>query len=423
MNVANTIIKHNVMSVYLTSFFYLLAEMAPYLLLGFLIAGLLHVFVPRSLYTHYLGKNNLRSVLLAALFGVPLPLCSCGVIPTAMSMRREGASRAATVSFLISTPQTGVDSIAATASLIGWPFALIRPLVAFVTALFGGSLVATMTSEEGSVGATEKGQEPTPQGAVARLWSALRYGFYTMIQDIGKWLVIGLLVAGAITVLLPDNFFTLWGDRPLVNMLLVLLISAPMYLCATGSVPIAAALMLKGLSPGAAFVLLMAGPATNMAAMLVIGKVLGRRTLGLYLLSILVGAIGFGLVIDYLLPAAWFTKIADEYHAACCHAGAMPWWKVGSAVVFSLLWVVAMVGRKRQKKVYQMENKMEQEFKISGMMCNHCKANVERTLAKIEGVETVRVDLGEGKAYVSGAVDPAKVVAAIEEMGYEYVAQ
>jgi len=274
---------------YITPFLYLLNTMAPYLLLGFLLAGVIHAYVPRRLYARYLSQPDFRSVALAALFGVPLPLCSCGVIPTAMSLRREGASKGAVTSFLIATPQTGVDSIVATYSVLGLPFAVIRPVVALVTALAGGWTVNRLTrSETDGILPAAEGGEVRRSGS--RFVEALRYGFVDMIQDIGRWLVLGLLVAGLITILVPDNFFASFADKPLLNMAVVLLFSIPMYLCATGSIPIAAALMLKGLSPGAALVLLMAGPATNTASILVIGKVLGRRTLTAYLGAIVAGA-------------------------------------------------------------------------------------------------------------------------------------
>ena len=270
---------------YITPFLYLLNTMAPYLLLGFLLAGVIHAYVPRRLYARYLSQPDFRSVALAALFGVPLPLCSCGVIPTAMSLRREGASKGAVTSFLIATPQTGVDSIVATYSVLGLPFAVIRPVVALVTALAGGWTVNRLTrSETDGILPAAEGGEVRRSGS--RFVEALRYGFVDMIQDIGRWLVLGLLVAGLITILVPDNFFASFADKPLLKMAVVLLFSSPMYLCATGSIPIAAALMLKGLSPGAALVLLMAGPATNTASILVIGKVLGRRTLAAYLGSV-----------------------------------------------------------------------------------------------------------------------------------------
>lgn len=393
--------------------------MAPYLLLGFLIAGILHAFVPKTLYAKYLAPPTFRSVALAALFGVPLPLCSCGVIPTAMSMRREGASRAATVSFLIATPQTGVDSIAATASLLGAPFALLRPVAALLTALLGGSLVGTFTGgDEAPMAAGKAGTEKAPATFMQKCRAALRYGFVDMVQDIGRWLVIGLLIAGLITVVLPDGFFAAFDGHPLVRMLLVLGLSVPMYLCATGSVPIAAALMLKGLSPGAALMLLMAGPATNAAAMLVIGKVLGRKTLLLYLAAIIGGAVGFGLVVDYLLPAGWFASALYGPTAAACHSSGMPWWKVVSGGIFLFLLATAFVMKYRDRKnPFPMQN----TYKIKGMMCNHCKANIEQGLARVEGVTAVRVDLVQGVAYVEGPADGGQIVAAIERLGYEYV--
>lgn len=400
---------------YLMPLLALTAEMAPYLLLGFLLAGVLHVFVPRQIYSRYLSKNDFCSVLLSALFGIPLPLCSCGVIPTAASMRKEGASKAATVSFLISTPQTGVDSIAATASLLGGPFAIIRPVVAFATALFGGMLTALFDKkEDGGIAPEQQCGPALPTGFFAKCREALKYGFVDMIGDIGKNLVIGLLVAGAISVLLPDDFFSMFADRPFLNMLIVLVVSVPMYLCATGSVPIAAALMLKGLSPGAALVLLMAGPATNMASIMVVGKVLGRRTLIIYLASIIVGAIGFGTVVDTLLPAGWFA-VKEGHISACCHGAEIPAWKIAAAAILSVLLIVSFIKNCHHKTTMTMGK----EFKIKGMSCSHCKANVEKAIMSVEGVESVTVDLSSGTASVQGEVGAQKIVDAVTAAGYE----
>ena len=311
----------------------LVNEMSPYLLLGFFVAGLLHVFVPGSLYSRYLSGADLRSVLLAALFGIPLPLCSCGVIPTAMSLRKEGASKGATTSFLIATPQTGVDSIFATYSVLGLPFAILRPIAALVTSVFGGLLVNAADKDRKKIPQTADTdcadgevcarREPAYTGFVDRMKGALRYGFVDMVQDIGKWLVIGLVVAGLITLFVPDDFFVRFADRPLLAYVVVLLIAIPMYVCATGSIPVAAALMLKGLSPGAALVFLMAGPASNMASILVIRRVMGQRTLWIYLLSLTVGAIVFGLGVDFLLPRELFTSLLSPTDA-CCHMST-PW--------------------------------------------------------------------------------------------------
>ena len=400
---------------YLTPLIGLLNEMTPYLLLGFLIAGVLHEFVPRRIYADKLSRNDFSSVLWAALFGVPLPLCSCGVIPTATSLYREGASKGATVSFLISTPQTGVDSILATASVMGLPFAIIRPVVAFMTALAGGVITNRICKNEKNT-TPQTPRQTMHKSFTQKVAGALRYGFIEMIQDIGKWIVIGLAVAAVITVVIPDNFFVSFNDYPLLNMFIILAVSVPMYLCATGSIPIAAALMLKGLSPGAALVLLMAGPATNMATMLVINKVLGRRTLATYLITIMAGAIGFGLLIDYALPAEWFSNITHRHVAGCCNVAA-PWWQTTSSIIFIILLVTGFALKfKKSKK----EITTEQKFRINGMMCNHCKANVEKALAGIDGVSAVRVELAEGIAYLEGEhIDSQKVISTIYGIGYE----
>jgi uncharacterized membrane protein YraQ (UPF0718 family) len=289
---------------YLTPFISLLNEMSPYLLFGFLIAGVLKVFVPKDIYIRHLAKPNFRSVLWAAIAGIPLPLCSCGVIPTAMSLRKEGASKGATVAFLISTPQPGVDSMPQPTLFWACHFAIFRPLVAFITGIFGGVLTNKMDTNPKT--ASIPLEEEAEYKSNNKVLQALHYGFVEMIQDIGKWLIIGIIGAGLIAIFIPESFFSAYLSNPFLNMLIVLAISVPMYICATGSIPLAAVLMMKGLSPGAALVLLMAGPATNIATMTVVGKVLGKKALAVYLGSIILGAITFGLVIDYLHPTAWF---------------------------------------------------------------------------------------------------------------------
>lgn len=420
--------------------------MAPYLLLGFLIAGVLHAFVPQTVYRKYLAGNDLKSVVLSILFGVPLPLCSCGVIPTAVSMRKEGASKGATTAFLIATPQTGVDSIAATWSVFGWPFALLRPVVAMATAFFGGIAENISSRREvrrqrdaASDGSRDDktdgcGGTCTRPGPVRGFWErcreALRYGFSDMIQDIGRWLVLGLVLAALITAFVPDDFFVAYSGNRFFNMLLVLLVSMPMYVCATGSIPIAAALMLKGLSPGAALVFLMAGPATNMASILVLGKTLGRKSLVIYLVSIIAGAIGFGLLTDGLLPAEWFNApVREHFHASCCAPAAAtgfsgwsemlaatPWWKTASSLILLVLLARTLVLRFRSKQM-KKENTMK-SYQVSGMMCNHCKANVQSHLEALEGVKSVHVDLASGRVDVEGDVSVETVVETVKSLGY-----
>ncbi len=412
---------------FFSTFWGMLCEMAPYLLLGFLFAGVLHAFIPRSFYNRHLGRPGLGSVTKAALFGVPLPLCSCGVIPTAMALRREGASKGATVSFLIATPQTGVDSIAATYSMMGLPFAIVRPVAALVTAIFGGIAAndrnekhqATQTAAHETAGSEER------LSFVRKCLSALRYGFGDMLQDLGRWLLLGLVIATVITMAVPNDFFARFASMPLVGMLLVLLISVPMYLCATGSIPIAMALVLKGLSPGAALVLLMAGPATNIASILMVYKVLGRRTTAIYVGSIIVGAIAFGLAIDYLMPASWFAIVSAPGSCAHCAMSApdTPWLELTSGVMLCALLAAGLFVRhgghnhNHENHNSKPTNHM-QTFKITGMMCNHCRANVEKALTSMPGVTAVTVDLQTGSATVEGTAAPDEIIATVSSLGY-----
>lgn len=421
---------------YMEQILHIINEMSPYLLLGFFLAGLMHAFVPGQMYSRYLAKPTFRSVLNAALFGIPLPLCSCGVIPTAMSLRREGASKGATVSFLIATPQTGVDSIIATYSLMGLPFAIVRPVAALITSLFGGQLINWFADDKAADGVAHVDgchgdhcdcqHEARPTTFWGKLKEAFHYAFVDMMSDIGKWLTIGLLVAGLITVFVPDSFFEIFVDNSLLSMLLVLCMAVPMYLCATGSIPIAVALMMKGLTPGAGLVMLMAGPAANMASILVINKVLGRRTLVVYLLSIVLGAVSFGLIIDHLLPREWFVEkltIASQ----CCHEeiGWFPWL---CTIVLALLLINALVFNKHCHHCHEEEDlktdNMEQNEMIcyiNGMNCNHCRMNAEKAIASVSGVESVSVDLQTKEAKIKGTPSVDELRKAVEAIGFELV--
>lgn len=419
--------------------FMLIGEMAPYLLFGFFIAGMMHAFIPSTVYSRYLSGRNFKSVVLATLFGIPLPLCSCGVIPTAMSLRREGASKGATTSFLIATPQTGVDSIFATYSLMGLPFAILRPIAALVTALLGGQLV-NLTEEDAKECECEDecedecegeseyecgcgggcGSKEKPLTFIGKLKDAFHYAFVDMMQDIGKWLIIGLIVAGLITVFVPDTAFELFKDNTLASMLLVLCIAVPMYLCATGSIPIAVALMMKGLTPGAGLVLLMAGPACNMASILVVNKVLGRRTLITYLASIIAGAVGFGLLIDYLLPRDWFVSelIAQD---ACCHEP-LSWFSIACTILLLVLIANSLIhlyfGHHKPKTTITNSDNMKQTFIINGMNCNHCRTSAEKAIQSVAGVTSASVDLATKIAIVEGTATPEAICKAVEEVGF-----
>ncbi len=394
--------------------------MAPYLLLGFFVAGLLYAFVPGEFYRKHLSRPGAWAVIKAALIGVPLPLCSCGVLPTAVSLRRNGASKGAATSFLIATPQTGVDSIAATYSLLGPAFAVIRPVAALVTAFVGGMIADRVDRDSDNASDEEVDTIDAPQssGFIARVRAAFHYGFVEMVQNIGKWLIIGLVIAALITVFVPDGFFTFFAVYPLLAMIAVVIIAVPMYVCSTGSIPIALSLMLKGLSPGAAFVLLMAGPAANFASMIIVGKSLGRKAAATYIGTIVVGAIAIGLAIDYLMSRSWFTMpIMTGGGHPHCHLEVEMFTGICSIILIILL-INAIILRYKPKK---QENKMNEEtqiFIVKGMTCGHCKAMVEKNIGKLNGVEAVTVDLASGRVDIKGHADEAEVRQVVDDLGF-----
>ncbi len=298
----------------------LFLEMSPYLFLGFLIAGILHVLVPDEKVLSYLGESagKIRSVVNASLMGLPLPLCSCGVVPTALSLKKRGATKGATLSFMISTPETGVDSIAITYALLDPIMTVFRPLATLFTAIAAGIV------ENFSSGAEKKTllskplvmmQAPAPQGCgcscpggacssdgnmntVSKIVAGIKYAFVDLLGDISKWLIIGTVLAGIIAYLIPEEIIGSYLGGGIYSMLIMLLIGIPLYICATTSTPLAAALVAKGMSPGTAFVFLLAGPATNAATITMVMKFLGKRTAMIYVGMIAVCSIGFGLLLD-----------------------------------------------------------------------------------------------------------------------------
>ena len=291
----------------LVDFWRTIAEMSPYLLFGFLVAGILSVLISQQLVERHLGGRGVWPLLKASLFGVPLPLCSCGVIPVSISLHKHGAGKGATISFLLSTPQTGVDSIFVTLSLLGPVLAVFRPLVAFVTGIIGGILVNVF-------GQTKKDKDQVPQKCSEpccdgsnknnrKIARGLKYGFVTLPHDIGKAMLAGLVVAAVISALVPDDFFAeKLSGTGILPMLAMMVLGIPVYVCATASVPIAAALIAKGLTPGAALVFLITGPATNAVAFITIAKILGRRTAIVYIFTVVVCALGAGLLLDSAFP-------------------------------------------------------------------------------------------------------------------------
>ncbi len=404
-------------------------EMAPYLMLGFLFAGILYAWFPAAKMTKYLGQNNARSALNAAILGIPLPLCSCGVIPTGVSFYKNGASKGSSVSFLISTPQTGVDSIMVTWSLLGLPMAIIRPIIALFTGVFGGILTNSLETKH-----ERKAEKPIAESIEPRkkigIKGMLKYAFGEFLEDIVKWLVIGLLIAALFAVMIPEDFFLRYLSNDYLSMLIILVASVPLYVCATGSVPIAAVLMMKGLSPGAAIVFLMAGPATNAATISVIGNSMGRKTLFRYLLSIIGGALLFGTLVNELLPGEWFTSAIQHLHGESHAHDVLPYWlQVGSAILLTLA-IINGLYRKYilphfkkpiiTPKAINISN-MTTKIKVEGMTCNHCKMNVEKGIEKIEGVKEVSANIHNGEVLIAGEkYDLEKIRKEVNDLGYTF---
>ena len=389
-----------------------LLDMSPYLLFGFAVAGLLSVVIRPEQVERHLGERGFLSILKASLFGIPLPLCSCGVIPVAASLRKHGASKGAVASFLLSTPQTGVDSIMVTYSLMGPLFAIFRPLAALLSGIVGGSLVELAAGKNGDGGQPDECTDDCCSVAPeAKHWvsRAFTYGFVTLPKDIGKSMLAGLVLAGAIAVLVPDNFFTTFVGTGILGMLFMMLVGIPVYVCATASVPIAVAMMAKGITPGAALVFLITGPATNAAAIATLWKLLGRRAAIAYMFSVALVALTSGLALDYLF------SISPPGAAHVPHEMLPEWIKACTGVVLAVVLGQAFL---KPRAGRAETHHADMEFIVKGMTCSHCENTVRRVVSELEGVDKVEVSLSAGTVAVNGRASCVDIIKAIESVGY-----
>jgi len=385
----------------LNNFWHLFLLSAPWLMLGLFIAGLLNVYLPANFLNRHLGKEGLWTTVKAAFIGAPMPLCSCGVIPAAIGLRRAGASKSATTAFLVSTPETGVDSVSVSYVLLGPFMAVIRPIAAVCSAIVAGVLVgkdselhqpqstqsdqkstkkdsccsskqpepvttASCCSKEASTKPAQsccssKGSQPIqePQHSCAtekaapsqksccsseqstkavesrfsKLKRAVSFSCNKLLEDTMIWLMIGLFFAALVQTYVPESFLSQWGNG-ILAMLVVILISIPMYICATASTPIAAGLLLSGVSPGAVLVFMLAGPATNIATLGVVGKELGKRAVFAYLIGVIGTALAFGFLTDYLVAQYGFVvaPMMGEEHEVLPH-----WLSLVAGIVLAIL--------------------------------------------------------------------------------------
>ena len=334
-------------------------DAAPWLLLGLVVAGLIKAWLPGERLNRWLSGGRLWSIIKAALIGAPLPLCSCGVLPAALSIHRSGASRGATLSFMISTPETGPDSIAISYALLGPFMAIIRPIAAVLSAVFTGMLTLVLkapalpafpldsmnTGSCCSDGNCSAETTQTPQGFLGKTWQGVVYAFSDILDDLVLWLAVGLLVAAVVATLVPPLAMAQWGSG-LSAKLLMLVVGVPIYVCATASTPVAAGLLLAGISPGTVLVFLLAGPATNIATIGVIHKEMGRATTLVYLAGIALSSVGLGVLTD-LLVSTLHIDIMTELESG---GEALPLWLAASSGV---LLFVATIRPLRQRLLGQ----------------------------------------------------------------------
>ncbi len=442
------------------AFWAVLAEMAPWLVFGFVAAGFLSVVFKPAWIERHLGGRGFWPVFKASVLGVPLPLCSCGVIPVSTSLHKHGASKGSTASFLLSTPETGVDSIFATYALMGPVYAVARPVVALVNGVFAGWWIDRWVDEQGKDdevevdgAAPESGilPRPLPGGGeeeagtssccstasdtkpaslLDKSKAALRYGLITLPADLVYSLLVGLLLAALLTSLVSEAALASWLGHPWFGLLAAAVVGTPIYVCSTGSIPIAVALLHLGASPGAALVFLIAGPATNAATITVVGGLLGKRSLLVYLSSMLIVALAAGYGLNALMAYTGTAMLPESVEHM--HEHGLTWWDHTWAGVMVLLLAVGLARRtgwwpsRSADAILQaplgdeaMTDDTTTELPVEGMTCSHCAGTVERALREVAGVQEVAVDLPGKRAVVRGAnVSSGALAEAVRGAGF-----
>lgn len=395
---------------YASALWQIILELSPPLLGGLVLAGLIHLLLPAGFIHRTLSRRGMSSVFKSVMVGVPMPLCSCGVVPTALGLRKEGASNGATTAFLISTPQTGVDSILVSANFLGWPFAIFKVVTAFVTGMMGG-MIAEHADKPSAIAEYHTGTYEEIPRNFREFWN---YTVVDLYGAIDKWIYIGVLLAALITALTPANYFSDMSlTQGITGMLLMLAISIPLYVCATGSVPIAASLVLAGMPLGTALVFLMAGPATNVATIGAIYRTLGKRLLAVYLGTVIIMSIAFAMLFESMFSDQLIVAIhqhSDPLLGTLCFivlAGVSGW-----------LYYHRYQLRKLNLQT-EIENDMGITLNVEGMMCQHCVANVKKSLEALDGVEQATPHLDTGKVVITGDnLDHDQLGQAVIDAGY-----
>jgi hypothetical protein len=411
---------------YLKEIWVILQELAPWLFLGAIIATALKFSLPENFITSHLGKPNLMSVFKSAFFGLPMPLCSCGVIPAAIGLKKAGASNGAVVSFMISTPQTGADSLLLVASFLGWPLAIYMMVTTFLTGLIGGVLVYWFapSKQAAPVESVPQAQDTLSTESKESKWRKYtRYALDEIIGGIYKYILAGLFIAALINLVIPAQSLSkitmlqgIWG------ILGVLAIAIPLYVCTNGSVPIAASLVASGLPAGSAMVFLMAGSATNVATIGSVFRVLGHRVTFLYLGTIVIGSIVFALLFQQLWGNITLSHVAAHREHAASPFQQVPGVLSALFLVFLILRWALLDLRAWLRKIRfssPQEALQEEILKVDGMTCTNCAARIKRDLELVPGVTRVEINLENGIAKMWGKnLDQAILAETVCKAGY-----
>ena len=386
----------------------LLLSISPYLIQGFLFAGILSIIISKDFIEKNLGnKHGILSIIKASIFGIPLPLCSCSVIPVSASLKKHGASKGAVTSFLFSTPQTGIDSIMVTYGLLGPIVALIRPFIALITGILCGIIIYLFDPNYDDMDEEQDHSEccePKHESVLKRL---LIYSFITLPKDIMKPLMIGIFIAAIINLYLPINIVEQFIGQGFISMIVMIFIGLPLYVCATASIPIALAMMGKGVTLGAALVFLMVGPATNTTSITTMVKILGKKATIINVLSLIIVSLFFGLLVDSLsITPPDFNNLHIHKHSSILN-------------LISAIFIIFLTLNTLVKSVKINSHKSNHlSLKISGMTCGHCTETIENAMRSM-GIDDIQVDLESSTATMHTHLDENKIKSKIQSLGFK----
>ena len=397
--------------------FFLLHEMAPYLLLGFAVAGLLSVLISQEQIQNKIGPNNFSSCLKAVLYGIPLPLCSCGVIPVATSLKKHGASKGSIISFLTTTPQTGVDSMMVTYGMLGLPILILKLFIALISGLFAGILTNFYDKKNRDQKDPPCYDECCNTNEGGLLKRAFIYGFRTLPKDIVEPLLVGLVLAGVIGLLAQYDFGNskndIVGFSPILKILIIMIISIPLYICATASIPLAVIIAASLESPGVAIALLIAGPATNLSTITTSMKIIGKKSTMIYVGTVFIFAFLSGIIADNIqIFRDSIPNVLDMHSGA--HISFF------SYLCIFILLIVLFLAITNNKNLKVMADSIK--INIKGMTCSHCESNVVKGLMSLEGSISAEANHKTGEViFNSSEYNPIKVKEVIESFNYEVV--